>query len=152
MTYYDMKVRLAELLLMRVDKMTMAHSIEARVPFLDHRIVEFSFLVPDRFKVRRNVGKYVLKKAAEGILPDEVIYRKKQGLNSPIVEWLRAGKLSQYARQAILESPLIQSERGIFNRPYIEDLLSQHISGRQNRAKSIWALLILVLWHSEYFE
>ena len=152
MTYFDMKVRLAELLLMRVDKMTMAHSIEARVPFLDHRIVEFSFLVPDRFKVRGKVGKYVLKKAAEGILPDEVIYRKKQGLNSPIVEWLRSGRLSEYARQAILESPLIQSERGIFNRPYIEDLVNQHLSGRQNRAKSIWALLVLALWHSEYFE
>lgn len=152
MTYFDMKVRLSELLLMRVDKMTMAHSIEARVPFLDHRIVEFAFQVPDSLKVRGKIGKYVLKKAAEGIIPNEVIYRRKQGLNSPIVEWLRSGRLSQYARETILDAPILQSERGIFDRSVVEELLRQHSSGDQNRAKSIWALLILALWEAEHFS
>ena len=152
LTYFDMKVRLAELLLMRVDKMAMAHSIEPRVPFLDHRLVEFAYLVPDNLKVRGKIGKYVLKKAAEGIIPDEIIYRRKQGLNSPIVEWLRSGRLAQHAREVILDSPLMQSKAGIFQRSEVERLLDQHQNDGINQSKSIWALMVLSLWHSRFFD
>ena len=152
LTYFDMKVRLAELLLMRVDKMAMAHSIEPRVPFLDHRLVELAYLVPDELKVKGKIGKYVLKKAAEGILPKEIIYRRKQGLNSPIVEWLRDGRLADYARNTILDAPVMQSDAGFFNRSVVETLIEEHRSGSANRAKSIWALLVLSLWHSRFFD
>lgn len=149
MTYYDMKNRLAELLLMRVDKMAMAVSIEARVPFLDHRIVEMAFRIPQSLKIRDGIGKYILKKAAEGILPDETIYRKKQGLNSPIVEWLRTKKLSRYASDTIFSSPVMTS--GIFNESYIRFLFERHIEGKGNYSKQIWSLLVLSLWYDQYF-
>lgn len=150
MTYYDMKNRLAELLLMRVDKMSMAVSIEARVPFLDHRIVEMAFRIPTSLKIKDGIGKYILKKAAEGILPHETIYRRKQGLNSPIVEWLRTRKLSAYASETIFSSPLIAS--GIFNESYIRFLFERHVQGKGNYSKQIWNLLILSLWYERYFE
>ncbi len=149
MTYYDIKNRLAELLLMRVDKMAMATSIEARVPFLDHRMVEFAFRVPKSLKIKNGVGKYILKKAAEGILPNEIIYRTKQGLNSPIDTWLRTSTLSRYAEETIMDSPFINS--GIFNKNYIHSLLKEHSANNANYSKQIWSLLVLSLWHKQYF-
>ena len=149
MTYYDMKNRLAELLLMRVDKMAMAASIEARVPFLDHRMVEFAFRVPQSLKIKDGIGKYILKKAAEGILPQEIIYRQKQGLNSPIDTWLRTSTLSRYAEEVIMDSPLTSSN--IFNKDYIRFLIQQHSGSKANYSKQIWSLLILSLWHKQYF-
>src|SRR5205807_3661624 len=82
MTYLELKNRLAELLLMRVDKMTMASSVEARVPFLDHELVRFALALPPELKVRGRNGKYLLKKAVRGLLPDEVVDRPKQGFSA----------------------------------------------------------------------
>src|SRR3954453_14189157 len=79
MTYLELKQRLAELLLMRVDKMTMATSVEARVPFLDHELVEFALALPPSVKVRDGVGKVILKEAVDGLLPRDLVYRRKQG-------------------------------------------------------------------------
>lgn len=87
MTYLELKQRLPELLLMRADKMSMATSVEARVPFLDHKIVEFAMNIPDHIKFKNNIPKYILKKACEGIIPNEIIYRKKMGFSAPIVRW-----------------------------------------------------------------
>ena len=90
MMYLEFQQRLPELLLMRVDKVSMATSIEARVPFLDHRIVEYAFRLPSRIKLGPNYEpKHILKKAAEGILPHEYIYRKKMGFAAPVNEWLK---------------------------------------------------------------
>ena len=90
MTYLELKQRLAELLLMRVDKMTMATSVEARVPFLDHDLVEFAMALPPEMKVRDGVGKYLLKKAVGGsLLPEHIVYRKKQGFGAPVSEWFQ---------------------------------------------------------------
>src|SRR5207249_2432029 len=83
MIYLEFKQRLSELLLMRVDKMTMATSVEGRVPFLDHAHVEFAFQVPTHLKYHQGQTKYILKKACEGILPDDIIYRKKVGFGAP---------------------------------------------------------------------
>lgn len=152
LTYVDMKTRLAELLLMRVDKMAMASSIEARVPFLDHRIVEFSYRVPDSLKIRNGIGKYLLKKAAEGIIPNEIIYRRKQGLNSPIVEWLRSGRLADYARETILDSAVVDPGASLLDRTTVERWIESHRSGRENQAKPIWAVLVFALWHAEFIE
>ncbi len=92
MIYLELKHRLPELLLMRVDKMTMATSIEARVPFLDHKLVEFALQIPMRVKYRNNVTKYILKKACEGILPHDIIYRPKMGFAAPVTRWFKEGK------------------------------------------------------------
>src|SRR3989441_5101106 len=103
MTVVDLKLRLPELLLMRVDKMTMATSVEARVPFLDHELVEFAIALPPQLKVRDGVGKYLLKKAVEGLLPHEIIYRPKQGFGAPIAEWFR-GDFGRSAQREIRDS------------------------------------------------
>lgn len=145
MIYYEFKSRLAELLLMRVDKMSMATSVEARVPFLDHRLVEFSFRIPSRLKIKGGVPKYILKKAAEGIIPHNIIYRKKQGFAAPIREWLRTGKLRKMARETIIDSAFINGS-GYFNIRYIESLFDRHIQQRANFDGQIWSLLVLVLW------
>ena len=87
MTYLDLNLRLPELLLMRVDKMSMAVSLEARVPFLDHKFVELAMSIPQAVKTRNGVLKYILKKAVRGVIPDELIDRKKQGFGVPVYEW-----------------------------------------------------------------
>ena len=92
MTYLELKNRLPELLLMRADKMSMATSIEARVPFLDHKLVEFALNIPSHLKFKNNTTKYILKKACEGIIPNDIIYRKKVGFGAPIVRWFNSGK------------------------------------------------------------
>jgi len=92
MIYLELQQRLPELLLMRVDKMTMATSVEGRVPFLDHKLVEFALQVPARLKYKKGVTKYILKKACEGILPHDVIYRKKMGFAAPTSRWFKQGK------------------------------------------------------------
>ena len=109
MTYLELKNRLAELLLMRVDKMTMANSVEARVPFLDHDLVEFALALPPEMKVRDGRGKYLLKKAVAGLLPPEIVNRPKQGFSAPVSEWFR-DDLGERAQREIRDSSL--AERG----------------------------------------
>ncbi len=101
MAYIELKQRLPELLLMRVDKMTMATSVEARVPFLDHKLVEFAFQIPTSLKYKNGVTKYILKKAAEGILPYDTIYRKKMGFAAPTSRWFKQGS---YFKQHFLDT------------------------------------------------
>lgn len=92
MLYIELKQRLPELLLMRADKMSMAMSIEAREPYLDHKLVEFMYHVPGQLKFKNGVSKYLLKKVAHGILPDDIIYRKKVGFGAPTAQWLEQGQ------------------------------------------------------------
>lgn len=141
--------RLPELLLMRVDKMGMAHSIEPRVPFLDHRLVELSFSVDYKKKIPDGkTTKYLLKKAAKGFIPDEIIHRKKQGFAAPVSEWLR-NEWSGYAQDKILSSYLIQN--GIINRSIVAEMLELHKTKRVDFYKQIYSLLMLSLWYEKYF-
>jgi asparagine synthase (glutamine-hydrolysing) len=150
MIYTEFKNRLAELLLMRVDKMTMAASIEARVPFLDHRLVEFAFRIPSSLKIKNGVSKYILKKAAEGIIPNRIIYRRKQGFAAPASEWLRSGKLSGYSYDRIMESGLMKEH--LFRKKAIQRLFDDHRGGKRNLANELWTLLIAALWHDAHFK
>jgi len=143
MTYLELKQRLAELLLMRVDKMTMATSVEARVPFLDHELVEFGIALPADMKVRGGVGKYLLKKAVEGILPPEIIYRKKQGFGAPVEEWFR-GDLGHRTQGEIRESSL--AERGLLDYDRIDEIWSSHRAGA-NWSTQLWNLYNVSAWH-----
>ena len=135
---------------MRVDKIGMAHSIEARVPFLDHRLVEFIMTIPPQIKVpNKNLSKNVLKKAVEPILPHDIINRKKQGFWAPVNEWLRHEWYS-YAKATIMSSSLINS--GIFNLHFIEQILARHKSGKGEHGTEIFTLLSLALWHERFME
>src|SRR4029450_2425701 len=144
--YLEFKLRLPELLLMRVDKISMSTSIEARVPFLDHKLVEFSMGIPMRLKVKGSVQKYILKKSCEGIIPDDVIYRKKMGFGAPMSEWLR-GDFGAVAEATITESPL--RREGYFDDHYVRDLFRRHRAG-QNHGPPIWTLYNLTAWFDRW--
>jgi asparagine synthase (glutamine-hydrolysing) len=149
MIYNEFKLRLPELLLMRVDKITMSVSLEARVPFLAHKLVEFSMDIPMTAKTRDNTAKYLLKKAVEGIIPHQIIYRKKMGFGAPMSHWLK-GQFGLEARSRILASPLL--ERGYFNSNYIDDLFVQHRSGERDTSLYLWTLFNLTSWYDYWIE
>ncbi|NLO20361.1 MAG: asparagine synthase (glutamine-hydrolyzing) [Ignavibacteria bacterium] len=144
----DISFRLPELLLMRADKIGMAHSIETRVPFLDHRIVELSLALPERVKVPNlNETKTLLKKAIEPVLPKEIIYRKKQGFWAPVNEWFR-NEWFAYTKDKLLSSDLLKS--GLFKKDSIEELLILHKNSPKNDGKRIYSLLMLALWWERF--
>ncbi len=140
--------RLPELLLMRVDKMSMANSIEARVPFLDEDVVEFALKIPSYLKHKNGEAKYILKRAARGIIPDDIIYRKKWGFCGSATTMLTE-KLTQFARTRVLESPIISQ---YFQRAYVEGIFTRHKKQKRFNSFKIWNLLNLVLWHECWFE
>jgi asparagine synthase (glutamine-hydrolysing) len=144
MTYLELKQRLAELLLMRVDKMTMATSVEARVPFLDHELVEFAMALPPEMKVRQGVGKYVLKKAVEDVLPRHIVYRKKQGFGAPVAEWFK-GDFGRRAQQDIRNSSL--AERGLLDYDQLDRMWDAHRAGPVNWAFHLWNVYNVSAWH-----
>jgi asparagine synthase (glutamine-hydrolysing) len=149
MIYNEFKLRLPELLLMRVDKIGMSVSLEPRVPFLDHRLVEFTMDIPMSWKTRGGTAKYVLKKAAEGLLPHEIIYRKKMGFAAPMSNWLQNG-FGHYVERSILSSGLMDT--GYFNAGYIRRLFADHRSGRRENAVYIWTLFNLIAWYGYWIE
>jgi asparagine synthase (glutamine-hydrolysing) len=149
MTYQELKLRLPELLLMRVDKMTMAASVEARVPFLDHELVELAVSIPRSLKYRRGVTKYILKRALDGVIPDDVIYRQKVGFGVPINRWM-LGPLERFVREAFGRSAL--RRRDILDFDYVERLLEMHRRGRVDYSFRIWSLLNLVLWYDRWID
>lgn len=139
MLYLELKQRLPELLLMRVDKMSMAASIEGRVPFLDHKLVEFAAHIPTHFKYHNGVTKYILKKAAEGILPHDIIYRKKMGFAAPTKRWFKEGG---YFKPYF--NDLVSSHRGTWNEYFNVDAIEKIIVANQASNKDysvqLWAL------------
>lgn len=149
MIYNEFRLRLPELLLMRVDKITMSTSVEARVPFLSHRLVEFTMDIPMEWKTRGSTPKYLLKKAVEGIIPRDIIYRKKMGFGAPMSQWLK-GAFGERARHAVLDSALMK--RGFFDRDYISGLFRDHRSGRRDTSLAIWTLFNLTAWYEYWIE
>jgi asparagine synthase (glutamine-hydrolysing) len=149
MIYNEFKLRLPELLLMRVDKIAMSVSLEARVPFLDHHLVEYTMDIPMEDKIKGNVAKHVLKKAVEGIIPDEIIHRKKMGFGAPMAAWLR-GDFGQQAKASVLKSRLL--DRGYLSREYITNLFTGHENGRQDNSLHIWTLFNLTAWYDYWVD
>ena len=143
MTYLDLNMRLPELLLMRVDKMSMGVSLECRVPFLDHKFVELAMSVPAAMKTRDGQLKYILKKSVRGVIPDELIDRKKQGFGVPVYEWFN-DKLGNYARR---ELAAFCGETDFLDRKTVLDLAQD-----PRRAPQAWFLLNLALWWKEYIR
>jgi asparagine synthase (glutamine-hydrolysing) len=144
MTYLELKNRLAELLLMRVDKITMANSVEARVPFLDVDVVEFALALPPEMKVRGGEGKYLLKRAVASVLPPEIVARPKQGFSAPVSEWFR-DELGERAQREIRSSSLV--ERGLLDYDAIDELWQAHRAGRGDWAFQLWNIYNVSAWH-----
>ena len=149
MIHNEFKVRLAELLLMRVDKITMSTSVEGRVPFLDHGLVDFTMDIPQAWKVKGGEPKYLLKKALAGVLPDEVLYRPKMGFGAPMAEWLR-GDFGKQAETAVMGSSLMKD--GYFDRDHIARRFKNHRDGRQDNALHLWLLFNLTAWHDHWID
>jgi asparagine synthase (glutamine-hydrolysing) len=146
MTYLEFKQRLPELLLMRVDKISMSTSVEARVPFLDHKLVEFTMGVPMSLKVKGDVPKYLFKRVCQGLVPDNIIHREKMGFGAPMKEWLR-GEFGRAAEATIMESPL--RREGYFDYARIQELFERHRRG-ESRELPIWTLYNLTAWFDRW--
>jgi asparagine synthase (glutamine-hydrolysing) len=145
--YLDLKIRLAELLLVRTDKVTMSHGVEARVPFLDYRLVEYLMTVPWQWKLRRWRPKHLLKRAVAGLLPDNIIHRPKKAFAAPVGRWLRSG-LAPFAARVIFESRL--RERGLFRYDRVRQLLDDHVCGRADHGVQLWTLMNLSGWYDRW--
>jgi asparagine synthase (glutamine-hydrolysing) len=150
MPYLEMKLRLSEHLLMRVDKLTMAHAVEARVPFLDHDVVDFATRLPPSYKLREGVCKRVLKTAAEPYLEHDMIYRRKQGFGAPMEEWFREGDFGARCLAAFERSAL--RTEGFIDGDYFTTLLKDQIAGRQSVSFPLWTVMNAVLWHASWVE
>lgn len=149
MTYLELKLRLPELLLMRVDKITMATSVEARVPFLDHHLVEYALGVPRSLKVEGTSGKHILKRALEDILPRDLLYTRKRGFGAPVREWFRSA-LGELFDSHVLNSTL--RKRDLLDYDFVSKMLAQHRNQSKDWGFHLWALLNLSLWYERWID
>jgi asparagine synthase (glutamine-hydrolysing) len=148
MLYTDIKTYLVELL-MKQDQMSMAASIESRVPFLDHELVEFTASIPAKYDTRGLAGKFVLKSAVEDLLPGEIVYRRKMGFPTPWAYWLAGPQLDKL-EQLLLEPRTIN--RGYFRPEAVKGLFAEHRAGNRDHGNRIWRLLNLELWERVCLE
>jgi len=146
--YWDLKSYLPLDILTKVDRMSMAHSIEARVPLLDHKLVEFATTIPPDLRLRNGTTKYLFKRALRGILPDEIIDRPKHGFGIPLGRWFR-GQLGDFVRELLLSET--SRRRGIFNPAYIEQLVQRHENGRELDLH-LWTLISFELWCRTFLD
>ncbi|HEV2800020.1 MAG TPA: asparagine synthase (glutamine-hydrolyzing) [Pyrinomonadaceae bacterium] len=149
MQYLDTKLYLAEDILTKVDRTSMAVSLEVRAPFLDRRLVEYAASLPLDYKLRGNTTKYILKRAIRPHLPAFVTRRGKKGFGVPVAEWLK-GRLRPLARDLL--SPARLSRHGLFDPDYVARLQDEHERGAANHRKLLWTLLIFELWHESFIE
>jgi asparagine synthase (glutamine-hydrolysing) len=137
--YLDMKTYLPGDILTKVDRASMAHALEVRVPLLDHKLVEWISGLPPDMKLKGSEGKYIFKKAMEKYLPHDILYRKKQGFAVPLAAWFR-GPLRERVQQALLGPNLAAT--GIFNQAFLRQMVEQHLSGRRDYSAPIWTVLM----------
>jgi len=146
--YLDLKSYLPLDILTKVDRMSMAHSLEARVPLLDHKLVEFAATIPPEFKLKQGATKYIFKKAMRGILPDSIIDRRKHGFAVPLGQWFK-GRFDDFLHDLLLSDT--SKRRGIFNAGYIEHLIRLHRGGRPLDSQ-LWTLISFELWCRTFMD
>lgn len=144
MMYVDTRLWLPDDLLLVGDKMSMAQSVEMRVPFLDRALVEFVESLPTEFKLRRGVRKLVHKKAMRALLPRAIVHRKERGFATPVNRWLRGPELHGYAAEVLLDADALSAT--LFRQSFIESLLDRHRSGVADHTRQLYCLLALELW------
>ncbi|RJP56665.1 MAG: amidotransferase 1, exosortase A system-associated [Candidatus Auribacter fodinae] len=145
--YTEIKTFLPDDYLVKVDRASMAHALEVRVPLLDHKFMEFCAKIPADYKLKGFTSKYIFKKSLEKLLPDSILYRKKQGFEIPIDTWLRK-ELQDKASSILMDRGSFIST--LIQRSYIEKLWNQHQSGLKNYGNNLWMMLFLESWHKKY--
>lgn len=147
--YADLKTYLADDILVKVDRMSMAVSLEARVPFLDHGVVEYAFSIPASLKLRGFTRKYILRKAVSRLLPQSILARGKEGFSIPMKNWLR-GELRPMMMDLL--SPGRLQRQGWFEPDYVQQLIAEHLAERANHSHRLWPLMVFQLWCDRYLH
>jgi asparagine synthase (glutamine-hydrolysing) len=149
MMKFDFETYLPEDVLTKVDRMSMAHSIESRVPLLDNHVIEFAASLPSRFKISGGRRKHVLKEALRSLLPSSILDRRKQGFGVPLGVWFRGGLTDLFSD--VLSGPAVR-QRGYFDPRFIDRLLREHLAGQRDHTLRLWQLLVFELWHRQYLD
>jgi asparagine synthase (glutamine-hydrolysing) len=147
--YIDSKTYLPGDIMTKVDRMSMAVSLEARAPLLDHKLIDFVTTIPSHLKLKGSETKHIMKRAVSGLVPDEILYRPKQGFGVPIQEWI-----NQQLKVRIVDTltDARTRQRGYVDTRYLDVLLDEHWRGRRDHSAKLWALLMLELWHREFVD
>ena len=149
MQFLDMNFYMAEDILTKVDRASMAVSLEVRAPFLDPRVAQFAAGLPLEYKLKGNKGKYVLKKAVEPLLPKAILQRPKKGFGIPIAEWLKS-RLNPLMRDLLAPDRL--KNQGLFDENYVQKLIREHETGAASHHKQLWTLLVFQLWFDNFLN
>ena len=147
--YLDSKTYLPGDILAKVDRMSMAHSIETRAPLLDHKLIEYVQTIPGSLKLHGMETKHILKRAVAGLVPDEIIHRQKKGFNVPIRQWFKR-ELKDLLNDTLSDQRT--RERGLLNARAVRALVNEHQLGRRDHARQLWGLLTLELWHRAFID
>jgi asparagine synthase (glutamine-hydrolysing) len=145
--HFDIRTYLPDVLLMKIDRATMAHSLEARSPFLDHKVLELCANIPAEYKWRRGEAKWLLKRAFRDIIPDLIIKREKQGFGVPVHDWFRSG-LREHGRDAVDRL----GQRDPFDPAVLDTLFQEHIDQNADNGHHLWDFLILDRWYRRYID
>ncbi len=149
MMRFDFETYLPEDVLTKVDRMSMAHSIESRVPLLDNRVIDFAATLPAHLKIANGRRKHVLKEAVRSLLPPGIIDRKKQGFGVPLGVWFRGGLTDVFSD--VLKSARTR-QRGYFEPAFVDRLVDEHLAGRRDHTLRLWQLMVFELWHRHYLD
>jgi asparagine synthase (glutamine-hydrolysing) len=147
MMRFDTDTYLPEDVLTKVDRMSMAHSIESRVPLLDNEVVAFASTLPASLKIRNGRRKHILKEVAASLLPREILNRRKQGFGVPLELWFR-GNLRELFSDTLLSSACLQ--RGYFQPAFVRRIVNEHVSGKRDHSLRLWQLVVFERWHQQY--
>lgn len=147
--FADFKLFLSDDILVKVDRMSMATSLEARAPFLDKDVVELAFRMPGHLKLRGGTRKYALKKAMSGMLPERILHRRKEGFSIPMKNWLRT-ELSPLMNELLARERI--ENRGLFEWREVERLRREHVEGRANHAHQLFPMMVFERWAEEYLR
>ena len=147
MQFLDMKYYLAEDILTKVDRASMAVSLEVRAPFLDHRVAEYAASLPAEYKLKGKTTKYILKRAVKDMLPKSIIKRPKKGFGIPVAEWLK-GSLNPLLREVLSKERL--KKQNLFDANFVSSLIRDHENGVSNNYKQLWTLLVFELWYENF--
>uniref|UniRef100_UPI004057804D asparagine synthase (glutamine-hydrolyzing) n=1 Tax=Candidatus Electrothrix sp. TaxID=2170559 RepID=UPI004057804D len=145
--YLDMRFMMTDSVLMKVDRMSMASSLEIRVPLLDHVLVEFMASLPGDWKLKGMTTKYIFRAALEGLLPENIVHRGKQGYSLPVKHLLR-GDLKPYMNELLNDSAVIRENMDL---AYVNRLIEEHCAMKQNHNHVLWALINIAIWHNRFF-
>jgi asparagine synthase (glutamine-hydrolysing) len=149
MMRFDEETYLPEDVLTKVDRMSMAHSLESRVPLLDNEVIEFAATLPASLKIKNGRRKHVLKEVAATLLPREVVERRKQGFGVPLGIWFRGGLRELFADTLLSAASL---QRGYFQAPYVRQIVEEHVSGKRDHTLRLWQLVVFEKWHQRYVD